>query len=242
MVTWEVVNMQKRNNVVTIQDIPFSIKPSDVIKSMQMKKVDPSFGVSEKIENLLKDVVLPNAKPKAMYKPVFVEAVDENKINLEDVSFHSRLLYKNLEKTGKVFVYIVTAGVELDRVKLPGTDFLSGFYLDGIKEVILEQAALFLEQHIKQKHLIESVAHMNPGSLSEWPISNQKKIFELLENAGALIGVELSSSLLLNPIKSISGICFPTEIDFKSCMLCTRQNCRKRRAKYNPEMASQYKD
>ena len=36
----------------------------------------------------------------------------------------------------------------------------------------------------------------------------------------------------MDPIKSVSGIHFPTEIDFKSFMLCKRASCPKRKAKY----------
>jgi predicted transcriptional regulator len=38
------------------------------------------------------------------------------------------------------------------------------------------------------------------------------------------------------PLKSTSGILFPTEVDYKNCQLCSRKNCPGRKAPYNPEL------
>jgi len=36
------------------------------------------------------------------------------------------------------------------------------------------------------------------------------------------------------PVKSVSGIMFPTEMSFESCGLCPREVCPGRRAAYDP--------
>jgi len=38
------------------------------------------------------------------------------------------------------------------------------------------------------------------------------------------------------PVKSVSGILFPTEESFASCQLCPREVCPGRRAPYDPDL------
>ena len=44
------------------------------------------------------------------------------------------------------------------------------------------------------------------------------------------------SALMKKTRKSISGIRFPTEIDFRTCQLCHRENCPSRSASFDPEL------
>jgi hypothetical protein len=77
---------------------------------------------------------------------------------------------------------------------------------------------------------------MNPGSLQNWPITQQNELFSIFRNVEALIGVRLTQSCLMIPLKSVSGIYFPTQIKFESCQLCPREKCEGRRALYNLEL------
>jgi len=43
------------------------------------------------------------------------------------------------------------------------------------------------------------------------------------------------------PLKSVSGIYFPTEIKFESCQLCPREVCRGRVAPYDPDLVKKYR-
>ena len=65
---------------------------------------------------------------------------------------------------------------------------------------------------------------------------NRRVFFALLEDGPDRIGVRLLESFLMHPIKTVSGIMFPTEEAFQSCMLCPRQDCPRRRAPYDPEL------
>jgi predicted transcriptional regulator len=77
---------------------------------------------------------------------------------------------------------------------------------------------------------------MNPGSLTDWPLREQRALFSLLGDVQATVGVELTNSLLMVPTKSVSGIFFPAEESFASCQLCPREACPNRRAPYDPEL------
>ena len=77
---------------------------------------------------------------------------------------------------------------------------------------------------------------MSPGSLESWPISQQVPLFELLGEAVAASGVQLTDSMLMIPTKSVSGIIFQTDDTFESCMLCQKDNCPNQRAPYNESL------
>ena len=85
---------------------------------------------------------------------------------------------------------------------------------------------------------INKTASMQPGSgdISVWPIEQQKELFQLFGDVEKFIGVRLTESFLMFPVKSISGIIFPTEIDFKSCELCYRKKCPRRRLPFNKDL------
>ena len=77
-----------------------------------------------------------------------------------------------------------------------------------------------------------STAVMNPGSLTDWPLREQRPLFALLGDVRSAIGVELTDTLLMVPRKSVSGIVFVAEETFASCQLCPRYDCPNRRAPY----------
>jgi hypothetical protein len=77
---------------------------------------------------------------------------------------------------------------------------------------------------------------MAPGSLTDWPLREQRPLFALLGDTEALVGVRLTDSCLMLPNKSVSGIRFPTEKHFESCQLCPRPDCPGRRAPYDADL------
>jgi len=77
---------------------------------------------------------------------------------------------------------------------------------------------------------------MSPGSLADWPITQQTQLFTLLGDVEGAIGVQLTDSFLMVPMKSVSGMHFPTEISFHSCSLCPRKECPGRSAPYDEHL------
>jgi hypothetical protein len=81
---------------------------------------------------------------------------------------------------------------------------------------------------------------MDPGSLEDWPITEQPKLFSIFGDTERLVGVRLTNSMLMIPRKSISGIFFPSEEGFTSCQLCDRDTCPGRRAPYDEVLATKF--
>jgi hypothetical protein len=61
-------------------------------------------------------------------------------------------------------------------------------------------------------------------------------LFSLFGDVDNLIGVRLTAESLMIPNKSVSGICFPTEINFQSCQVCHREKCSGRKAPFDGKL------
>ena len=92
---------------------------------------------------------------------------------------------------------------------------------------------------IRERWNIPKLADMNPSSLPEWPITEQTKIFALLGDPQAEIGVTLGENFFMYPTETSSRLAFETDRDYKNCMVCTRARCVGRRAPYNAELAKE---
>jgi len=176
------------------------------------------------------------ARPKAMYRVGYLEGRGEDWVTIEGQRFTSRILRVNLEPVHRVFVYLATCGQELQKWAEVRTDPLEQYWSSVVQEAALGAASRALITHLDELYDPGRTSTMAPGSLGEWPLSEQRPLFALLGDTEAEIGVRLSESLLMVPTKTVSGIRFVTEERFESCQLCPRTDCPGRRAPYDAEL------
>lgn len=176
------------------------------------------------------------AKPRAMYREAYIEEKGKDYVVLGGQTFKSRVLRVNLEDTHRVFVYVVTCGPEMEEWKKNIPDTLEQYYADAVNGLALECAREYLYQTLMETHQLHNIASMAPGSLEDWPIHEQRPLFDFLGDTEQAIGVRLLDSLLMDPGQTVSGIFFPTESTFESCQLCGRENCPHRKAPFDPEL------
>ena len=191
------------------------------------------------VRNLV-DTAQPLLETKVLYKVYYIEEKLEDGVKVGGLLLSSEVLRKNLEKTERIFPFVVTIGNKFGERLDSSTDLFEKFCLDTIGNVALNQIRMELNDYLKSTYAIAKTAFMAPGSLPNWPIEQQKPLFELLGDVRASIGVELSESLLMLPAKSVSGIYFPTDTSFFSCQLCPRERCDSRKARYNEKLAQEY--
>ena len=218
-----------------LDNIQIKIDSAAVRKRLRLKQ-DSELKV---VRNLV-DTVQPIIEPKVLYEVCYIDEKFESGVKVGNLLFSSEVLRKNLENTERIFPFVVTIGDKFGKRMDSSSDLLEKFYLDTIGNVALNQSRMALNNHLKSTYAIEKTAFMAPGSLPNWPIEQQKQLFELLGDVRASIGVQLSESLLMLPSKSVSGIYFPTETSFFSCQLCPRERCDSRKAKYNEKLAEEY--
>jgi hypothetical protein len=179
------------------------------------------------------------ARPKALYRPAFIDERGADFVCVEGVRLSSRVLAVNLAETGRVFPFVATCGVELEAWASGFADLLERFWADAIQEAALYAALGALERHQDKTFALGHTGRMNPGSLEDWPLTQQRELFALLPETEAAIGVRLTASCLMLPAKSVSGLRFPLSATFESCQLCPREICPNRRAPYDPHLYAQ---
>ena len=173
------------------------------------------------------------ANPKAIYRLASIDEKDENSVTVDGVVLSSRILRVNLDSAQRVFPFLATCGIELEEWSNSIEDMFVQYWAEAIKEMALFSALKALESHLDNHFRPGRVSSMSPGSLEDWPISQQQALFSVLGDTRQKIGVQLTGSFLMIPTKSVSGIRFPLDESFESCQLCPRDTCPNRRAPYD---------
>lgn len=173
-------------------------------------------------------------RPRLVYRGAGVEEHGEAVTVIEGVAFASRVLAVNLGPVSRVFPYVLSCGPELQAWSEALADPLAAFWAETIKEFSLVSATARFLEHVEQTFRVGPSSIMNPGSLPDWPLPQQAPLFRLLGDVSGAIGVTLSESFVMFPTKSVSGILFPSDGDFASCLLCPREACPNRRRPYDP--------
>lgn len=217
-----------------LDDLVFQPDPDALLRQVH---VAPDSALGAEILDLLARAV-PIARPKAIYAESFVQDRGADTVTINDVVFTSAVLRSNLAEVDRVFPYIATCGTELDEALGRQDDGFLEFCLDCIKEAALFAGVGALRAHLAEAYGLASSSTMNPGSgdVDVWPIEQQAPLFSLFGDVEALIGVRLTDTFLMCPNKSVSGLFFPTEVDFITCQLCHREPCPNRRAPFDEHL------
>jgi hypothetical protein len=213
-----------------IENIPVKLDADELVKGLRIRR-NVEY-IRDKLGSLIETIV-PMMNPKALYSVSFVDKIEGDRVTIGNTVFTSKVVRMNLEPVGRVFPYIVTAGSELDAVELSKGQ--SAMLLDQVKTVVVSKAFQYLKTHLAEKYGIKKLSSVSPGRLDEWPITQQRELFSLFGNNVDRIGVRLTQTCLMVPVKTVSGLLFPSEAGFESCELCSREKCVGRRAAYDPK-------
>jgi len=222
-----------------LDDIPVHLDVEQVLKVLHLNERKEQFDVVRRLVEIADSVI----QPKAIYEMSYVDNKNEDTVDIGGIKFTSRVLRLNLDKVGKVFPYIITIGKELEDRMASFDNLLEQYYLDEIGNIAVGLIGNYLRKYLKREYRIGKISSMYPGmgELQDWPITQQEQLFSLFGNVEELIGVKLTPSMLMIPRKSESGIYFPTEVNFTSCQICSRERCKERHAPYNKELAESYR-
>jgi hypothetical protein len=214
----------------TIAVIPVILNPQEIAARLRFDPVRAGFESLAELIALAQSLI----HPRAVYEVAFTGTKGEGTVEVDGVTFESHILRKNLEPANKLFPYIITVGPELEHAAGAQGDLLKQYYLEEMANIALESAAGWLRGELEARYGVGGLANMSPGSLEDWPITEQTKLFSIFGDTERLIGVQLTESMLMVPRKSISGILFPSEEGFVACHLCERENCPGRKAAFEP--------
>lgn len=214
----------------------FSVSDIDLQPAALSKKLRTDVITIDRLVNSL----IQAADIKAAYGICYLDEKEEDAVTIEGVRFVSRVLARNLADIGKVAPFVLTLGKDVDALIDDTTDLLDKYLLEEIGNIALRDARQQLEGHLSQKFAFDNISCMSPGSLEDWPIAEQKKLFALLNGVESAVSVQLTGSCLMIPRKSISGIYFPSAATFYSCQLCPRERCDSRKARFDEAKAREY--
>lgn len=214
---------------IILADFAVNVTFSKLIEKLHIEEEDDIELMQEKWDEALTLV-----KTKAIYKESYIDSITADTVTIEGTTFTSPTLAEKLNSLHRVFAYVVSCGTEIDDWSHKEEDPFLYLWLDMMKELMLYDAERQFQAHIKEKFGISKVAAMCPGSgnLDTWPIEAQGPLFQLIGDVKEKIGVTLTPSFLMLPTKSVSGLLFPTEVDFMTCSLCKREHCPGRQAAY----------
>ena len=219
-----------------LDDIPMHLDINEVSKKLHLDKKKGYSNTAQELVELASSVI----HPKAIYEVSYVGDKNEDTVDIGSVKFTSHVLRVNLDKIGRVFPYVVTIGKELEDSASSFDNLLKTYCLDAIGNMLIELGMKYLKNYLKRRYKLEQLSNMSPGSLKNWPITQQKQLFSIFGDVEDLIGVKLTDSSLMIPKKSESGIFFPTHVEFYSCQLCPRENCEGRATPYDKNLAESY--
>lgn len=134
-------------------------------------------------------------------------------------------------------LFITTAGNSFDawiKSKASGGDVLAEYLCSSIGSVIADKVADVIQEDINvlAKKAGKGITNRYSPGYCSWHVREQRVIFDLLPSEK--IGVTLTSSFLMKPIKSVSGIIGIGPDNTPGpymCDLCNMTNCLVKRAR-----------
>lgn len=220
------------NGPVILENIPFDID-NEVLE--QRLHLEGHHRFRGELTQLIEQA-RPLAQPRAMFRMAFVQARGDDWVIVDGMRLESRILRVNLEAVHRLFPYVATCGSELADWARSLDGGLQHFLAAAICEAALYLAFRSLKEHIADRYDTGDLSFMSPGSLPDWPLDQQRPLFSLLGDPRAAMGVTLTDSFLMTPLKSVSGVFFATRAGFESCQLCPRDACPGRRAPYDEHL------
>ena len=192
---------------------------------------------AEELTDML-DEAFPLADPVVLFGVCPVSS-DTQQVSVNGVVIPSDLVFEKLKDKNRCFPYICTCGTALEQwSKQYAGDLLAEYWADEIKKYFLMRIRMEWIAWLKNEYKTGThLPSLNPGSIAAWPINGQAELFAILGGRDFVetqIGVIYTTSFLMLPSKSVSGIAFESETFYENCQYCPIENCPGRRAKRLP--------
>ena len=226
--------MDMAENRILLTDIVYTPSKEDLLLN-RIFTGDPD---SPKVARLLERCGSA-VRPMALAALAEVEHDPEGRvISVGGERMESPVLDRQLQSVHRAFAFVATSGRELAEVDFEGDPELSRALL-AIGVAAVRRAMERLTGELTGRFRLGKTAELNPGSLPEWPVAEQDKLFRILGDVERDIGVSLGENHFMTPLASSSGLLFETEQDYQNCVFCTNWSCPIRRAPYDPEKAAE---
>ena len=164
--------------------------------------------------------------------------IDTKSITVNGILFQIKeILYNQLKKSNSVALFLCTAGAEIglrSREAMRDRDLLKGYIYDVIGSEIVEEATDLMQTDLeKNVHVTgKKITNRYSPGYCGWDVAEQHNLFKLLPSN--FCNIKLTSSALMDPVKSISGIIGIGENvknNSYTCKICDMKDCLYRRVR-----------
>ena len=215
--------------IILKENIDISLDKSRFLKAVRADLLeDDTLCEIEKIFSIATDSLRPSFCGIKAEIQSFASYNGIYEAKIEGETFKGRILEK-LENKKQVVLYYVTCGTQLENHDC-NRDPLFEFAIDTIKEHALDEALLKAKNIFEDSLSCCNISSINPesGNRNLWDINELEKEFRIFEKHNCLRNIKLTKSCLMLPNKSICGIFFPSEEEFRTCYVCNKTNCPRR--------------
>lgn len=175
--------------------------------------------------------------PRLHYEAKKIESINNDTLHMVGGgAFGSPRLSKAMKDCETMICFLATigSGIEKEIARLMEGNRLSDAYiLDSMGSVAVENMVEEFHQGFTRGYESEDkwvTLRFSPG-YCDWPITEQKNLFELFDSNGT--GIELLPSCLMRPRKSISGVFGVynngAKMPYNPCLDCPMKHCEARR-------------
>jgi len=207
--------------------IPIELDTTEVLQTLESR----TRKISEELIPLMGEAqsIL---EPKAVYSVLPVVELCDDQVRLSDGrALRSIVLADMLDAGQEIVPYVITVGPRLEERAHADKNLLRTYLLEKIADHALGKACEYLKSYTAKK-LGHIISEFSPGSGTGelFAIEQQQVLFNILEPTKN-VGVQLTSSYMMVPRKSVSGIFAATREEYVSCAHCPRQ-CGSRKRPY----------
>ena len=250
------------DNVQLLDDIPVNLDLDKVLERLDLPnekarlkhmKLQIEKKRFKEVAGKLIELVMPIARPKALYKVARITAMHGETIEIDGVKFSDSLLkgVLSFNKVEDVFPSVSTCGTEVNAIQIAGDDAVEQYGLNLIKRMVYTSANDYLNTHLRQQYALGKIKRLNaPAQLVAWPVVQFEEHFSLFGAVEDLIGVRVTDPYLKSPLKvplphmlwplfSGTRLSFPAETSFVRCLLCP-EKCIGRRVPYDASLVKRY--
>lgn len=157
---------------------------------------------------------------------------DNKKIIIGDVELDTKnIVTRHMDKSGFIAVFACTAGPEISQIASEYNKkghTVHAYIADSLGSIVVERAMDIIQEHLKSEMAelgLKITNRYSPGYCG-WELKEQSKLFSQLPEH--YCGISLSDSMLMKPIKSVSGIIGIGKdviFDQYTCNYCRDINC-----------------
>lgn len=192
----------------------FTIQPSDKeLKHVLGKRADRLMKSNQNVAKYegAKEDLVNLVKPAAGWKILEIKVFSSDSIMLDgEKLLGTSHFLKAIENASHLLIAVCTIGEAVEkRAKeyMNNNNTFKGFLLDGMASwavgKVKNQFLDWVTDEVEARHGFTSSLPFSPG-IGSWPMTDQIVVFDLLGEVAGLIGVRLTDSMIMVPVKSES--------------------------------------